>query len=210
MCANYQPLRPEFAPQLDLFPPTFAYSSDIYPSHNSPILVNYNNHMEWREALFGMVPSWAKDNKICRSTYNARSETVHEKPSFKHAWQQRQFALVPVERFYEPRYQSDPTGHEKAERWAIERQDEQPFTIAALYELSEQNGQLVRSMTMLTINADGHPLMQQFHAPNDEKRSVVVIPPELRLQWLTASQKMAHDMLFELRTNDYKTYAAPR
>jgi putative SOS response-associated peptidase YedK len=117
---------------------------------------------------------------------------------------------VPVERFYEPRYQSDPTGHEKAERWAIERQDEQPFTIAALYELSEQNGQLVRSMTMLTINADGHPLMQQFHAPSDEKRSVVVIPPELRLQWLTASQKMAHDMLLELRSDDYKTSAVPR
>ena len=205
MCANFKPLRPAFAPQLDLFPPTFDYKEEIYPNQSCPILVNYKNHMEWREANFGLIPKWAKDSKIARHTYNARSETVAEKPSFRQAWHNNQFALVPVELFYEPRYV-----HDQAQRWAIVREDRQPFTIAALYELAEQDGQLIRSMTMLTINADHHPLMKQFHAPTDEKRSVAVIPPELRASWLGANHASAKELLLELQSAEYTTYPAPR
>ena len=45
-----------------------------------------------RPALMGasLVPAWAKDAKIARSTYNARSETVGEKPSFRDAWKRGQ------------------------------------------------------------------------------------------------------------------------
>jgi len=39
---------------------------------------------------------------------------------------------------------------------------------------------------MLTINAEGHPLMQRFHKPGDEKRSVVVLDPEDYDAWLGA------------------------
>lgn len=205
MCANFKPLRPAFAPQLDLFPPSFNYKVEIYPNQTCPILVNYKNHMEWREATFGLIPTWAKDTTIARHTYNARAETVAEKPSFRHAWQNNQFALVPVELFYEPRYIEN-----KPERWAIERLDKQPFTIAALYELTEQDGQLIRSMTMLTINADQHPLMRQFHAPNDEKRSIAVIPPKLRASWLTANHTSAKELLLNLQSAEYTTYPAPQ
>lgn len=31
------------------------------------------------------------------------------------------------------------------------------------------------SLSMLTVNADEHPLMRRFHKPGDEKRSVVVL-----------------------------------
>lgn len=39
-----------------------------------------------REALpglFGLIPHWATDTKIGRQTFNARSETVASKPSFR-------------------------------------------------------------------------------------------------------------------------------
>ena len=39
---------------------------------------------------------------------------------------------------------------------------------------------------MLTINADAHPLMCQFHKPVDEKRMVVILPPERYDAWLHA------------------------
>lgn len=39
---------------------------------------------------------------------------------------------------------------------------------------------------MLTVNADEHPLMQRFHKPGDEKRSVVVLEPEDYESWLHA------------------------
>lgn len=205
MCANFKPLRPAFAPQFDLFPPSFDYKAEIYPGQSCPILVNYKNHMEWREATFGLIPTWAKDTIIARHTYNARSETVATKPSFRHAWHHNQFALVPVEIFYEPRYIQN-----KPERWAIERLDKQPFTIAAIYELVEQDGQLIRSMTMLTINADQHPLMRQFHAPTDEKRAIAVIPPELRTSWLNADHATAKELLLELQSAEYTAFPAPR
>ena len=34
---------------------------------------------------FGLIPHWAKDTKIARNTYNARSETAAEKPSYRDA-----------------------------------------------------------------------------------------------------------------------------
>ena len=43
---------------------------------------------------------------------------------------------------------------------------------------------MVFSFTMLTINADGHELMQQFHKPTDEKRMVVILPEARYRDWL--------------------------
>lgn len=37
------------------------------------------------------------------------------------------------------------------------------------------DGAIIRSMSMLTVNADEHPLMKNFHRPEDEKRMVVVL-----------------------------------
>ena len=76
----------------------------------------------------------------------------------------------------------------------IERQDGEPSTVAALYEMTKIGEQIVRSMTMLTINADNHPFMSKFHKPEDKKRSIVVIEPEHRTDWLN----MTHENAFEL------------
>lgn len=76
----------------------------------------------------------------------------------------------------------------------IHREDGEPFTVAALYEIVEIGEQIVRSMTMLTINADDHPFMSQFHKPEDEKRSIVVIKPQHLKDWLN----MTHESAFEL------------
>ncbi|EPH31053.1 hypothetical protein L293_2456 [Acinetobacter gyllenbergii CIP 110306 = MTCC 11365] len=44
-----------------------------------------------------------------------------------------------------------------------------PFTVAGIYEHATINGELVISMSMLTINADDHPFMKQFHALDEDK-----------------------------------------
>ena len=82
----------------------------------------------------------------------------------------------------------------------IERQDGEPSTVAALYEMTKIGEQIVRSMTMLTINADNHPFMSKFHKPEDEKRSIVVIEPQHRTDWLN----MTHQNAFELYTAEYR------
>lgn len=65
--------------------PDFSYG-EAYPGSIVPIATNFAPRL-WVPARFGLIPGWAKDTKIARSTYNARSETVAEKPSFRHAWQ---------------------------------------------------------------------------------------------------------------------------
>ena len=47
-------------------------------------------------------------------------------------------------------------------------------------------GQVVHSFTMLTINAEEHTLMRNYHKPDDEKRMVVVLPEGAYQDWLTA------------------------
>lgn len=55
--------------------------------------------------------------------------------------------------------------------------------------------QTLHSFTMLTINADTHPLMNQFHKPTDEKRMIVILPPERYDDWLRASARDSGDFL---------------
>ena len=190
MCANFQPISHAQAPLFTNQQLSFEFREDIYPGYEAPLLfANPGDPAEWRSAMFGMVPKWAKDVSIAKHTYNARSETVMDKPSFKRAWYNNQFALIPVQTIFEPKYIDG-----KAHRYGIKREDEQPFTVAALYEIVKIGDAFVRSMTMLTINADNHPFMSQFHKPEDEKRSIVVIEPGHRRDWLN----MHHEDAFEL------------
>ncbi|MGG7258410.1 SOS response-associated peptidase family protein, partial [Acinetobacter baumannii] len=104
MCANFKPLKKEHSYQLDLLEPTFDYKSDVYPSDDCPIILSHQNEWEWRKVKFGMLPPYAKEVSFKYATYNARTETVDHKRSFKHAWSNDQFGLVPVEAIYEPKY----------------------------------------------------------------------------------------------------------
>lgn len=187
MCSSYKlPVISDYELFLDCLPPAeIEFEPVAYPGYRAPMIVMHptRSRLVAQAATFGLVPSWAKDLKITRSTYNARSETVAEKPSFRTAWKKRQFCLVPVAGFYEPNYESG-----KAVRWQIRRADDMPFTLAGLREWKRQDdGIELRSFTMLTVSANDHPLMRRFHGAEDEKRSVVYVAPEDREGWLTAA-----------------------
>ena len=145
-----------------------------------------------REALrgsFGLVPHWATDTKIARHTYNARTETVDVKPSFRDAWRAAKHCIIPADAFFEPDWRSG-----KAVPSRISRADGQPMGIAGLWaQWSDAQGEVLHSFTMLTINADAHPLMRQFHKPSDEKRMVVILPPERYTDWLNARPDQSRD-----------------
>ena len=131
---------------------------------------------------FGLIPHWAKDEKGARRTYNARTETVAEKPSFRDAWRLVRHCIIPAEAIYEPDWR---TGKAVATR--IERADGRPMGIAGLWTGWNGPDGVVRSFTMLTINATDHSLMRNFHKPDDEKRMVVILPEAQYDEWLQAS-----------------------
>lgn len=201
MCTNYvTTVRDEIRQRLDLEPPTFDYEAELWPGYKGPILIG---DMEWRLALFGLVPYFSKDGKDFRRTYNARSETVDSRPTYRGAWRRRQLALVPMNAFFEPDY---ATG--RPIRWRIDRRDGEPFTVAALWDTwRPPGGETLHSFSMLTINADGHPIMGRFHRPGDEKRSLVVVPPSQRLAWLHADDPKA--FLQEMPPDEFTSAADP-
>lgn len=170
MCANYESVSPEFIEARGWSAPDSSYSRDIYPGKIAPVLINEEGgHV--RPGCFGLVPWPWGTLKLARQTYNCRNETAATKPSFRNAWKHRRLAIIPVNAFYEPCYESG-----KPERWRIERTDAKPFGLAGIWEFRFEDTSIARwSFSMLTINATGHPLMSRFHAPEDEKRSVVVI-----------------------------------
>jgi putative SOS response-associated peptidase YedK len=130
---------------------------------------------------------------------------VAEKPSFRQAWKARRLCLIPVQSIFEPNYES---GH--AVRWRIARQDGLPFFLAGIWEEAQRHEQPLWSFSMLTINADEHPLMQRFHKPGDEKRSVVVVPQECWRDWLYADERQARALLQPFDPKEFSATAAPR
>jgi hypothetical protein len=79
------------------FPPQF----NIAPTQMSFVVrLDRAGARELAEMKWGLIPSWSKDAKGGFSTFNAKAETVAEKPTFRAAFRQRP-CLVVADGFYE-------------------------------------------------------------------------------------------------------------
>jgi putative SOS response-associated peptidase YedK len=190
MCANYSPTRGERLAAFGVDARLDTYKEEVYPGDTAPII---RNGLDGGlcSATFGMIPNWA-DDKLARSTYNARAETVHQKPTFRNAWRKRQFCIIPADQVYEPNYESG-----KAVRFGISAADGAPLGLAGLWEerRAPEGGPPSYSFTMLTINADDHAVMRRLFRPEDEKRMTVILPPANYEAWLYASEHDARAFL---------------
>ena len=92
---------------------------------------------------------------------------------------------------YEPDWR---TG--KAIPTRISRADGRLLGIAGLWEERKTAaGDRELSFSMLTVNADDHALMRNFHRPGHEKRMVVVLPQALYQDWLTAPAEISSEFM---------------
>lgn len=193
MCSHYQGLKDSdrLTRHFGVAPPADLGRHDLWPGYEGlfvrrhPLADVGDEAVPEREALsglFGLVPHWSADTKITRYTYNARSETVASKPSFRDAWRNAQHCIIAADAIFEPDWRSG-----KAIPTRIVRTDGEPLGIAGLWSSwRSPQGKVVHSFTMLTINASHHPLMRLMHKPTDEKRMVVILPDESYAAWLKA------------------------
>lgn len=95
-------------------------------------------------------------------------------------------------------------------RWAIQRQGQVPMAIAGIYRTwKSPAGEQLNSFAMLTVNADGHPVMSKFHAPGEEKRMVVILKDDEEIDdWLTCSVAEAK-RYFQQYLGPLDAYPAP-
>lgn len=211
MCANYTPVtRAERLEQYFAAGNPAPYPDETWPGYAAPFVRRAREDVGYaRElctGLFGLVPYWAKDLGIGRRTYNARSETVAEKPSFRDAWRRGRRCIVAAESFFEPNWESG-----KAVRWRIARADGKPMGIAGLWgSWRSPDGVEIVSFTMLTVNATSHPVMQRFHKPQDEKRMVVLLDETAYDDWLEAPLSRADSFMKRYPAEGLVAQPAPR
>ncbi len=105
MCGRYATtttdagvLRERFAVQQGL--ETFVPSRNVKPTQEAAVVTMQDGQRNLAAMRWGLIPPWAKDATIASKTFNARAETVADKPSFRQAFRRRR-CLVPATGFYE-------------------------------------------------------------------------------------------------------------
>lgn len=101
------------------------------------------------QMLWGLIPSWSKDDSHAAKMINARSETVATLPAFKDAFRSRR-CLIPADGFYE--WKSHGTYKQP---YCFEVNNGELFAFAGLWDgWKAANGEWIRSCTILTTTAN--------------------------------------------------------
>lgn len=182
MCVNYTPAKRDQFGYFGVEPPLDDWRSEVWQDYAAPIIVAGEGRERIAHiATYGMVPKARIPQKVKKfTTMNARSESVGKTRSYSGAWKAAQYCLIPMQSFFEPNWE---TGQHI--RWRIGMKDGAPFAVAGLWRAwPEEDGGLSHSFTQLTVNADDHEVMKHFHRPGDEKRSLVIVPPDDYEAWL--------------------------
>jgi putative SOS response-associated peptidase YedK len=110
---------------------------------------------------WGLLPHWAKDEKLSFSTFNARAEEFTTKSAFKDAWKCGQRCLVVVDGFYEWK-KLDPSGKKK-QAYTIGMADDEQMVMAGLWSKwkNPASGEEILSCTVLTCAPNGS--MSELH-----------------------------------------------
>lgn len=143
----------------------------VIPQHDTEVA----HLMQW-----GLIPSWARDpeqaGKIRKGTYNARSESLHVKPSFRDAFR-RGRCLVIAHGYFEWQLVGG-----KRVPWYIRMKDDQPFVFAGLSDQWKNplDGELLRTFSIITTEAN--PLLAKIH--NTKLRMPAILPPGLEQEWI--------------------------
>ena len=129
---------------------------------------------------WGLLPHWAKDEKLAAKLNNARAEGMADKPSFRQAVRRRR-CLLPASGFYE--WQATPEGKQP---WYISPRDadadEPLFAFAGLFEAWRAPGAGADADWLLTcciVTTAANALMAPIH-----ERMPVTIAREHWAQWL--------------------------
>jgi putative SOS response-associated peptidase YedK len=206
MCTSYRTGKDiDFRAMFGVDAPTGEWRDEVYKDYAAPIVLHDVPGIRVaRLATFGIVPrKHIPEGVRAFDTMNCRTETIALKRSFSGAWRASQLCLIPCTAFYEPCYE---TG--KAVRWRIGAADGKPFAIAGLWRAWNGPDGFALSFTMLTANADHHPLMRRFHKPGDEKRSVIILPPTQYQEWLGCRDPELARTFFRLPHDDEMTAEA--
>ena len=165
-------------------PMELGRSFNVAPTQRAPVIrwVEGGGHsldlLKW-----GLVPFWAKDEKIGNSLINARGETVAEKPAFRVAFKSRR-CIVPASGFYE--WKKEEKGKQPV---YIQSSSGEPLLFAGLWERWEPTeGAPLETFTIITTGPN--EMMAKLH-----DRMPVIVAREDIDAWLDPGSKSASGLV---------------
>ncbi|MEN2768251.1 SOS response-associated peptidase [Ornithinibacillus xuwenensis] len=177
--------------------------TDYHPSYNiapgQNVLAIIHDGKEKRAGYlrWGLVPSWANDEKIGYKMINARSESAHEKPSFK-GLMSRKRCLIVADSFYEWQRINDQKIPKR-----IHLKDRKLFAFAGLWDKWQHTYKALFTCTILTKEAN--PFMQEIH-----HRMPIILPKDKEDDWIAPSRmepQEAQAFLEQIDPDDLTAYS---
>ena len=145
---------------------------NVAPGQDVISVINDGNINRVGLFKWGFVPSFAKDEKIGYSMINAKSETLHEKPSYRPSFEHKRCVIL-ANGFYEWKKENK----EKIPM-RILMKDQSIFPIAGLWSTFIRiDGTKLHTCTIVTTEAND--LVSQIH-----DRMPVILTEEARKSWL--------------------------
>lgn len=148
---------------------------NVPPTMPLPVMTSTDDVRTVEPMRWGLIPPWAKDPKKLGHTFNARADTIDQKPAFKGAWKAQRRCLVLVGGFYEWRR----SGVADKQPFAFAMGNHDIMTLGGLWEpwKNPETGEWTRSCTIITTEAND--LMAPVH-----DRMPVIIGSENWNKWL--------------------------
>lgn len=149
--------------------PAAFSNGDVRPTNLAPIIREQDGLRVATLARWGLIPAWATDPKIAQHTFNARAESVAEKPSFRAAFKRRR-CLVPASAFFE--WQTIP-GEKRKKKLRFSSVDHHPLSLAGLWESWHPEGtEPVETFTIITTQANA------FMLPVHDRMPAIIGAPD--------------------------------
>src|SRR5712672_1125003 len=108
--------------------PDFPPRHNIAPTQPVPVIILENGVRHFRLMRWGLLPGWVEDPRQFSLLFNARAETVMEKPAFRNAMKRRR-CLIPADGFYEWRQEGG-----RKRPYLVRPKDGGPIAFAGLWE----------------------------------------------------------------------------
>jgi putative SOS response-associated peptidase YedK len=166
---------------LDIEEPATPQSS--FPGAEVQVLLGPERKPDYY--LFGFLPPWAKAFNDSRKNFNARTDSIRIKPTWKGAWSKGQRCLVCASGFYE----DDKLNKT---RYFFSVKDEPQIYFAGIYNhwVDRETAQIFKTFAIVTT--DPNELVATIHP-----RMPVILDKEGQLAWLKpqASDEMVFNLL---------------
>ncbi len=173
-------------------PDNYMPSYNIAPTQSSPILIDIGKRIV-KPMRWGLIQSWAKDNKFGSRMINARIETLLEKPSYRNLVSSNRCVVI-TDGYYEWKRTGD-----KKVPYYFKNHNDKLLPLAGLYDFwRHPDGYLLPSYTIITKEA-------QKDLTTIHSRMPVILPQEHLDEWLKTENSSVSEAL-ELAKNSKPTF----